>query len=247
MESPTGCTKQLMSVAARGVPAADWMRPAGRKPCCSAHRKASRCWSRRSGSTSASALATRALTSSIDVSLSLQYFSRRTSRLIACGFRAAAEGTRSLRFMKTPRERGTHAARRCRAARGVARQRATLGCALWAGGRQMAFAGRSVCRPTGDGPDKTGSGPVCGHCRAGTAIEGLTSRREGARPVSCLLGKRCFPKGCTPSGKNRQHLARPSTRAGHRGQPRRRGAMRLTTVVLRNFSVRAVVARTAGP
>ena len=198
MESPTGCTKQLMSVAARGVPAADWMRPAGRKPCCSAHRKASRCWSRHSGSTSASALATRALTSSIDVSLSLQYFSRRTSRLIACGFRAAAEGTRSLRFMKTPRERGTHAARRCQAARGVARQPATLGCALWAGGRQMAFAGRSVCRPTGDGPDKTGSGPVCGHCWAGAAIEGLTSRRRAPGLSAACWGSDAFRRVALP-------------------------------------------------
>jgi hypothetical protein len=32
IESPTGCTKQLISVAASSVPAADWMRPAGMKP-----------------------------------------------------------------------------------------------------------------------------------------------------------------------------------------------------------------------
>ena len=39
IESPTGCTKQLISVADRAVPAADWMRPAGMKPCSSASRK----------------------------------------------------------------------------------------------------------------------------------------------------------------------------------------------------------------
>ncbi len=32
IESPTGCTKQLMSVACMGMPAAELMRPAGIKP-----------------------------------------------------------------------------------------------------------------------------------------------------------------------------------------------------------------------
>jgi hypothetical protein len=43
-ESPTGWTKQLMSVAARSVPAAELIRPAGTKPCCCASRNfASQC------------------------------------------------------------------------------------------------------------------------------------------------------------------------------------------------------------
>jgi hypothetical protein len=39
MESPTGCTKQLISVACRSVPAAELMRPAGTKPFSCASRK----------------------------------------------------------------------------------------------------------------------------------------------------------------------------------------------------------------
>jgi hypothetical protein len=38
-ESPTGCTKQLISVAWMPVPAAELMRPAGTKPFSSAQRK----------------------------------------------------------------------------------------------------------------------------------------------------------------------------------------------------------------
>jgi hypothetical protein len=39
IESPTGCTKQLISVAQRSVPAAELMRPAGTKPFSCASRK----------------------------------------------------------------------------------------------------------------------------------------------------------------------------------------------------------------
>ena len=238
---------RVVEFSGPGVPAADWMRPVGRKPCCSAHKKASRCWSRRSGSTSASALATRALTSSIDVSLSLQYFSRRTSRLIVCGSRAAAEGTRSLRFMKTPRERGTHAARRCR------------GCSRYCeatGNARMRFVGGraadGLCRPIGVPPDggwpgQDGSGRVCGHCWAGAAIEGLTSRRRAPGLSAACWESDAFRRGALPRERTAS-TSRDFRRQRATGVSRAaRGAMRLTTVVLRIFSVRAVVARTAGP
>jgi hypothetical protein len=39
MESPTGCTKQLISVAWIWIPAAELMRPAGMNPSLSAPRK----------------------------------------------------------------------------------------------------------------------------------------------------------------------------------------------------------------
>ena len=97
MLSPTGCTKQLMSVAASPVPAADWMRPAGMKPCCSACRKRSSHSARCSGaSASASARATRRFTSSGVVSSPLAYFSFSTSALMAWGgsARTAASGAR---------------------------------------------------------------------------------------------------------------------------------------------------------
>lgn len=86
---------------------------AGGKPCWSARRNSARRSSWWSGSTFASAVATRALTSSIVDSSPLQYFSCRTSMLMRCGSRAAAGGAKSMRFMRTPRVRDAHAARRC--------------------------------------------------------------------------------------------------------------------------------------
>ena len=75
-ESPTGCTKQLISVAWMPVPAAELMRPAGTKPLSSAQRKRAVQVSRwPAGSTSASARATRRRTSSIARSSPLAYFS----------------------------------------------------------------------------------------------------------------------------------------------------------------------------
>ena len=44
IESPTGCTKQLISVAVSEVPAAELMRPAGMKPrSCASANFASHC------------------------------------------------------------------------------------------------------------------------------------------------------------------------------------------------------------
>ena len=84
MESPTGCTKQLMRVAVRLVPAAELMRPAGMKPfSCASRNFASQKARRSSLSLPARALATRARTSRIDVSPSFAYFSTRTSVLIS--------------------------------------------------------------------------------------------------------------------------------------------------------------------
>ncbi len=85
-ESPTGCTKQLISVAWMPVPAAELMRPAGTKPFSCAHRKraaqASR-WS--SASACASERATRSRTSVMLCSSPFAYFSSRTSVEISCG------------------------------------------------------------------------------------------------------------------------------------------------------------------
>jgi hypothetical protein len=95
MESPTGCTKQLISVAVSEVPAAELMRPAGMKPRS--------CGSRNSLPSGRACLGlgrgerprdTRAQLRAV-VSPSLAYFSSRTSREIACsaGF-ARARGLR---------------------------------------------------------------------------------------------------------------------------------------------------------
>jgi hypothetical protein len=85
IESPTGCTKQLISVAARPVPAAELMRPAGTKPrCCASRNLASHSARRASGSTAASARATRRRTSSTVRSSPFAYFSASTSALIGC-------------------------------------------------------------------------------------------------------------------------------------------------------------------
>src|ERR1043165_6013174 len=100
MESPTGCTKQLMSVACRLTPAAELMRPAGMKPCSWACRKRRSHWARRSsGSTWARARATRWRTCSTVASLPFAYFSISVSRQISCStlwFAALACSTRVL-------------------------------------------------------------------------------------------------------------------------------------------------------
>src|SRR5262245_75596 len=85
IESPTGCTKQLMSVACIAMPAAELMRPAGMKPASCASRKRRSQWARFSGaSTMASAWAIRARTSATLRSLPLAYFSSSASRQISC-------------------------------------------------------------------------------------------------------------------------------------------------------------------
>src|ERR671914_2649133 len=85
IESPTGCTKQLMSVACSATPAAELMRPAGMKPSSWACRKRfSQCARSASRSTCASARATRRRTSVMLCSLPLAYFSSSVSRLISC-------------------------------------------------------------------------------------------------------------------------------------------------------------------
>src|SRR6185312_7333237 len=78
-----GWTKQLIRVAERSVPAADWMRPAGRKPCCMASTNFACHEARCSGaSLCASARATRRFTASMVRSSPLLYFSSRTSSLM---------------------------------------------------------------------------------------------------------------------------------------------------------------------
>jgi hypothetical protein len=92
-ESPTGCTKQLISVAASVVPAALLMRPAGTKPFSCASRNLASQWARLSSdSMAASARATRRRTSATVCSSPLAYFSTRTSPEISCIGRLAAEG-----------------------------------------------------------------------------------------------------------------------------------------------------------
>src|SRR5436190_3731006 len=91
IESPTGCTKQLMSVACSCTPAAEFMRPAGMKPSFWACRKRRSQWARRSSlSAWARARATRRRTSSMLASLPFAYFSSSVSRQISC---AGAEMT----------------------------------------------------------------------------------------------------------------------------------------------------------
>jgi hypothetical protein len=64
IESPTGCTKQLISVAVSWVPAAELMRPAGTKPRSCASRNFASQWARlSSASMAARARATRLRTS----------------------------------------------------------------------------------------------------------------------------------------------------------------------------------------
>src|SRR5258706_3864828 len=85
IESPTGCTKQLMSVACRLTPAAELMRPAGMKPsCCACRKRRSQAARRSSGSAWARARATRTRTCSTVASLPLAYFSISVSRQISC-------------------------------------------------------------------------------------------------------------------------------------------------------------------
>src|SRR5687767_7354409 len=85
MESPTGCTKQLISVACRFTPAAELIRPAGMKPSSCACRKRRSHWARSaSRSTWARARATRRRTWVTLCSPSLAYFSSSVSRLMSC-------------------------------------------------------------------------------------------------------------------------------------------------------------------
>ena len=94
MESPTGCTKQLISVAVSSVPAAELMRPAGTKPrCCTCRKRASHCARCAGASTEASARATRSRTASMEVSSPLAYFSSSTSWLIGCSGKAERVAT----------------------------------------------------------------------------------------------------------------------------------------------------------
>jgi hypothetical protein len=102
IESPTGCTKQLISVAVSWVPAAELMRPAGTKPrSCASRNFASQCARRSSASAWASAFATRRRTSPTVVSPPLAYFSISTSPEISCSgrqaiFSSSVSGTRSI-------------------------------------------------------------------------------------------------------------------------------------------------------
>ena len=89
-ESPTGCTKQLMSVARKSVPAAELMRPPGIKPPSNVLKNASANRSTSAGcSHCASARATRRRTSSTLRSSPLAYFSSKTSRQMSYSVRAA--------------------------------------------------------------------------------------------------------------------------------------------------------------
>src|SRR6185312_7540162 len=84
IESPTGCTKQLMSVACSCTPAAELMRPAGMNPASSALKKRFSHFARSpSASTCASARATRRRTSAMEVSPFFAYFSTSASRQIS--------------------------------------------------------------------------------------------------------------------------------------------------------------------
>ena len=86
MESPTGCTKQLISVLCRSVPAALLTRPAGMKPCCMAHKNSCEYFLRSLGSSTwARAVATRVRTWVTEDSSPLAYFSSSTSVEITCG------------------------------------------------------------------------------------------------------------------------------------------------------------------
>ena len=98
--SPTGCTKQLISVARMSVPPAELMRPAGMKPRASAARNRACQRARSAGvSTAAIAVLTRWWMSSAEDSVPLAYFSSSTSVEMACGASAASILGRSLSFM----------------------------------------------------------------------------------------------------------------------------------------------------
>src|SRR4249920_954546 len=100
IESPTGCTKQLMSVAVSVVPAAELILPAGMKPCsCASRNFASHCARLSSASAIASARATRRRTSSTVRSEPLAYFSRSTSPEISCSGNGVAAGALRSSFL----------------------------------------------------------------------------------------------------------------------------------------------------
>src|SRR3990172_2756140 len=95
IESPTGCTKQLIRVACSATPAAELMRPAGMKPSSSALRKRRSHFARSpSASTWARAFATGWRTWSTDDSSPLAYFSSSASRQISCTGRVALSALR---------------------------------------------------------------------------------------------------------------------------------------------------------
>src|SRR5581483_599892 len=78
IESPTGCTKQLMKVACSRVPAAELIRPAGTNPAVIAARNFFSQWTRFFAvSTRASARATRRCTSATDRSPAARTGARR--------------------------------------------------------------------------------------------------------------------------------------------------------------------------
>src|SRR5262245_48880245 len=96
IESPTGCTKQMIRVACSATPAAELMRPAGMKPSsCAWKKRRSHCARSLSRSTWASARATRRRTSVTVCSLPLAYFSSSVSRLISCSATAETRGAGS--------------------------------------------------------------------------------------------------------------------------------------------------------
>src|SRR6218665_2629004 len=85
MQSPTGCTKQLINVAWMSVPAALMMRPAPIAPACRLARNRASYRLRSSGaSTDAKARATRWESICAVVSPGLRYFSHSTSWLMGC-------------------------------------------------------------------------------------------------------------------------------------------------------------------
>src|SRR6218665_2427504 len=85
MQSPTGCTKQLINVAWMSVPAALMMRPAPIAPACRLARNRASYRLRSSGaSTDAKARATRWESICAVVSPGLRYFSHSTSCLMGC-------------------------------------------------------------------------------------------------------------------------------------------------------------------
>src|SRR5258706_12060093 len=85
IESPTGCTKQLMSVAWSWMPAAELMRPAGMKPSsCACRKRRSQVPRLSSRSGWARARATRARTCSTVDSWPFAYFSISVSRQMSC-------------------------------------------------------------------------------------------------------------------------------------------------------------------
>ena len=184
MQSPTGCTKQLMRVAWMSVPAALMMRPAPMAPACRLARNRVSYFSRSSGfSTLARACATRRNRSSAPVSPALRYFSVSTSRLMGCVAVTSCARPRFSLFMLFP----------CGSIRGRLRRR---------------------CRPIGlPRRGRPGGGPPGGTplpCKAGCAIFAVSGRPAGTRQgrhYSTGLPRPGCPWG--RSGHRRVHPAAP--------------------------------------